>query len=279
MLDHWYDPEAYAYLLGPNPSKTNIYVGKVVSALSDAVKDVSYAIDREITPKQIRISMGNPRGLKEKAKAKAASLTNSRRNKKMVARIIKWLEEREHSGDKILFAEAPFILEMVMSKLEDEDRSFNFGEKGAVLTGGGWKAQEGKRMPVEEFRERVERILGIPPRNCMDLYAMCEANWYMVHCTEGHYLHIPHSLVYPMVLDEGLEPVGYGESGRLAFLDPLATSYPGFIMTGDRVKLLESCPACDRPGPVLEPEIHRMEGEEIRGCAEELRGTMAEEVS
>jgi len=48
-------------------------------------------------------------------------------------------------------------------------------------------------------------------------------------------------------------------------------SYPGFIISGDRVRLLEHCPVCERPGPVLEPEVKRERGEEMRGCAEEVR--------
>ena len=35
--------------------------------------------------------------------------------------------------------------------------------------------------------------------------------------------------------------------------------------------MLEHCPVCDRPGPVLEPEVTRASGKEMRGCAEELR--------
>ncbi|KAA0010964.1 MAG: hypothetical protein FE037_04430 [Thermoplasmata archaeon] len=67
------------------------------------------------------------------------------------------------------------------------------------------------------------------------------------------------------------EKIEYGETGRFAFLDALADSYPGFIISGDEVKLLEHCPVCDRPGPVLEPEVKRARGEEVRGCAEEIR--------
>ncbi|MDD5779237.1 MAG: hypothetical protein PHU95_07290, partial [Candidatus Thermoplasmatota archaeon] len=68
---------------------------------------------------------------------------------------------------------------------------------------------------------------------------------------------------------------GYNEWGRFAFLDPLAESYPGFIISGDKVLLLEHCPVCDRPGPVLEPEIKRARGEEMRGCAEEMRRVLS----
>ena len=82
---------------------------------------------------------------------------------------------------------------------------------------------------------------------------------------EGYYKHIP-CVLQPYALDEEMNPLPYGEHGRFAFLDPLANSYPGFIVTGDRVKLLEHCPVCDRHGPVLGPEIERMTGIEAKGC-------------
>jgi hypothetical protein len=69
------------------------------------------------------------------------------------------------------------------------------------------------------------------------------------------------------VLDEELQPVGYNRFGRFAFIDPLAEMYPGFIVTGDRVKLLEHCPVCGRKGPVLDVEVTRVPGVEGRGCA------------
>ena len=79
-----------------------------------------------------------------------------------------------------------------------------------------------------------------------------------------------------MVIDENGEEVAEGEEGRFAFLDSLALSYPGFIVTGDKVRLLNECPACGREGPVLEPEVTRVKGEEIRGCAEEMRRILLE---
>ena len=33
---------------------------------------------------------------------------------------------------------------------------------------------------------------------------------------------------------------------------------------------------CDRPGPVLEPEVRRVASEEVRGCTEELRRILAQ---
>ncbi|MGZ4904909.1 MAG: LuxE/PaaK family acyltransferase [Halobacteriota archaeon] len=68
-----------------------------------------------------------------------------------------------------------------------------------------------------------------------------------------------------------------GPRGRFAFLDGLAYSYPGFIITGDEVRMLEHCSVCDRPGPVLEPEVKRASSVEMRGCAEEVRRVLAQD--
>jgi hypothetical protein len=81
-----------------------------------------------------------------------------------------------------------------------------------------------------------------------------------------------------MVLDEDNQPMGYGEEGRFAFLDPVSNSYPGFIITGDRVRLYERCPACGRPGVVMDSDISRMAGAEAKGCGNLMRDLIAEEL-
>ena len=276
ILGQWYEPEAYAFLLGPNPSKTNMWVGKVVTLMDHVFKEVQYAFDREITTQIARISFGDVRGLSEKLMAAVMQLIRARN--KMIPRVINWLEDRERAGDKVLLAEAPFILQSVVARLEEEGRVFDFGERGAIITGGGWKTHDDEKISMDMFRARVEKTLGIPERNHVDLYTMCESNWHAIQCPEGHYLHLPPSIMYPMVLDvEALTPMGYGETGRFAFIDPLANSYPGAILTGDLVQLHEHCPVCGRTGPVLEPEVRRTSGEEIRGCAEEMRRLVAEQ--
>ncbi|MFO8132835.1 MAG: hypothetical protein R6U10_02710 [Thermoplasmatota archaeon] len=269
MIYPFWQPDMDGYLMMPNPRKTNVYAGKVCTMYFDAVENVEVAIDRDLPADLIQQAM------QDGIKSRLIKYAIKRENKKMVDRIIKWLREREKSGRKMSMIGLPFILHFVMERIEQTGETFDFGERGAVATGGGWKIYENSRMPVEDFRRRVEQLLGIPPHRCLDIYGMVEGNGWMVHCPEGHYLHIPHTYFHPLVLGEEQEPVGYGEWGRFAFLDPLAESYPGFIMSGDRVRLLEHCPACDRPGPVLEPEIQRIAGEEMRGCAEEMRRVLA----
>jgi long-chain-fatty-acid---luciferin-component ligase len=269
MIYPFWQHDMDGYLMMPSPLKTNVYAGKVCTMYFDAIENVEVAIDRDLPADLIQQAM------QDGIKSRLIRFAIRRENKKMVDRIIRWLRQREQSDRKITMVGLPFILHFVMERLEQTGETFDFGEQGAIATGGGWKIYENSRMPVEDFRRRVEELLGIPSHRCLDVYGMVEGNGWMVHCPEGHYFHVPHSYFHPLILDETYEPVGPGEWGRFAFLDPLATSYPGFIMTGDRVRLLEHCPVCERPGPVLEPEIQRIEGAEMRGCAEEMRRVLA----
>ncbi len=274
MIYPAWDYNMHGYLLMPNPFKTNVYAGKVCTIYYDAIKNVEVAIDREINTELIKLSMIGGKGLK----AKLIKSTLIRMNNKMIDNIIKWLEKNDKEKNKIAFVGAPYILYEVTNKLKEEGRSFDFADRGAVGTGGGWKIQENARMPLITFRQQIQDVLGIKQEHCLDIYGMVEGNGWMVHCPEGHYLHIPYTYYHPMVLDEEFKPVGYNETGRFAFLDGSSYSYPAFIISGDRVRMLEHCPICDRPGPVLEPEVTRAKGKEMRGCAEEIRRMVSMDV-
>ena len=269
MIYPFWEYEMDGYLMMPDPHKTNVYAGKVCAMYFDAIDSVRVAIDRDIPADMIKEAMGT--GIK----SSILKFALNRGSKKMVDKMVKWLREVDKKGKKMSMIGLPFILHFVMNRLEEEGESFDFGENGGVVTGGGWKIYENERMPVEKFRKRVNDVLGIPEENCLDAYGMVEGNVWMVQCPEGHYLHIPHSYFQPLILNDEYEPVGYGEWGRFAFLDPMASSYPGFIMSGDKVRMLEHCPVCDRPGPVMEPEVKRVHGEEMRGCAEEMRHVLS----
>jgi hypothetical protein len=267
MMYPLYEHAMDGYLLMPNPKKTNVYAGKVCTIYFDLIKHVNVAIDRDITTELIQMTMTGRKGVK----GTFVKYFVKRESDKMVAAIIRWLEYHDKTTEKIAIVGAPYILSMVMEKLQSEGRGFEFGERGGVVTGGGWKAFEGSRVPIVEFRKQVEKVLGIPEKYCLDIYGMVEGNGWFVHCPEGHYLHAPYSYYKSLVLDQDYKPMGYGEWGRFAFLDAASFCYPGFVISGDKVRMLEHCPVCDRPGPVLEPEVKRAAGEEIRGCAEEVR--------
>jgi long-chain-fatty-acid---luciferin-component ligase len=274
MIYPIWDYNMQGYLLMPNPFKTNVFAGKVCTIYYDAIKQVDVAIDREINTELIKLSMTGGKGLK----TKLIKSSLKRMNIKMVDNIISWLEKNDKEKNKIAFVGAPYILYLVTNKLKEEGRTFDFADRGAVGTGGGWKIQENTRMPLTSFRKQVEDILGIKHEHCLDIYGMVEGNSWLTQCPEGHYLHIPITYIHPLVLDKDFRPMGFNEVGRYAFLDGSTFSYPGFIISGDQVRMLEHCPVCDRPGPVLEPEVTRASGKEMRGCAEEIRKMISDDV-
>jgi long-chain-fatty-acid---luciferin-component ligase len=266
--------DANAIMLMPNPEKSHVFMATVSRLAQDMYKSVYYAVDYVISADVIQRAMSE----NEKLKGKVPSSAQSEMLQKTVDRGIQCLEHYDKTNEKITISGPPFLFLHVLDTLQKDGKSFDFGERGRVTTGGGWKLYEGKRITHADFRRKVQDVLGIPETYCLDGYGMCESNGFMLHCPEGHYLHAPYTYYRPLVLDDGLTPIGYGEWGRFAFLDAIAQSYPGFIISGDRVRLLERCPVCDRPGPVLEPEVQRAKGEEVRGCAEELRRIFARDM-
>ncbi len=214
----------------------------------------------------LAVLTGARQGLKESVQLFAMRLALDRAR----SRIVKLLQRLDSERKQVFIIAPPYELHSIMSELKKQNIRLNLGNNGSVvLTAAGWKIFEHRRMTGQEFRTMVGETLGIPDKHCRDVYAMSEWHGLAWEC-EGHYKHII-QCTYPMVLDDKLEPSGYGKYGRFAFLDPLSHTFPGFIITGDRVKMLKQCPACHRSSPVLEPEITRMQDAENKGCGELTR--------
>lgn len=269
----FWEKNVHAYWMMSNPFKTNIFAGKIGIILYDIVKGrTRSAINKPVTANLIQQAMTG--GIK----SSIIRLAMKRENKKMINRMVKWFEEMDRKKNRIAMLGAPFILYFAIKELEKEGKTYNFGERGAVVTGGGWKIYENERISVEKFRKKVNEVLGIPEEQVLDLYGMVEGNGWMIHCPEKHYLHVPMTYYHPIVLDKNMEPAGDGEEGRFAFLDALSSSYPSFVITGDNVKMHSSC-KCGRNSAILEPEVTRARGKEMRGCAEEMRKMLATDLS
>jgi long-chain-fatty-acid---luciferin-component ligase len=262
----------HSLVLTPSPTQSNLWVAQALAFFPDLFDDVTHGLDLYISANLAGEVMTG------EAKQRSASLSTTERGQITVGSAIKWLERYHKTNDTIRLFTFPFLLLGIMEALEQLGKHFEFGERGFIMTGGGWKLSEDKRISPEDFRKRVEETFGIPETHSFDAYAMVELNGACVHCPEGHFLHIPYPWLKPFVLDQSLKPVGYGEWGRFAFLDAIPGSYPGFIMTGDEVRMLERCPVCDRPGPVLEPSVRRAPGQEMRGCAEEVRRVIEQDI-
>jgi hypothetical protein len=261
-----YNPTDQVILLIPDPRQTNLTIASLFGIAYDLYNpaNIHVALDMKITTQFLRMQRDEAIGISEKIKAKALSTISPLVQRTSDLRIIHLLEHIEQSGKRVNIAGPPFWLDRIMDRMKKEGKSVRLPDS-QILTGGGWKAEENKRLPEEAFREKVQEILGIPHERYHDVYAMSECSSVFLSC-EGHYKHIPPPIV-PLVLDEDLNQLGYDQVGRFAFIDPLPDSYPGFIITGDKVKILERCPKCQREGPVLDVEVTRLPGFEGRGCA------------
>ena len=272
-----YDPDDTVILLIPDPRLTNLTIASLFGIAYDLYKPENIHValeDVKITIQYLRMQRAEAIGIKEKIKAKAISKLSPLVLKRSDNRIINLLENLEKEGKRANIAGPPFWLNRIMDRMIKDGKKVKLPDS-QVLTGGGWKAEEDKRTPEETFREKVENVLGIPQDRFHDVYAMSECSSVFLSC-EGHYKHIPPTII-PLVLDENLDSVGYDKFGRFAFIDPIPESYPGFIITGDKVKLIEKCLVCNRKGPVLDVEVSRLPGVEGRGCAAVMADLMSQE--
>ena len=254
-------------LLVPNPRLTNLTIASLFGIAYDLYKPENIHValeDLKITTQFLRFQREEAIGIREKIKSKALSKISPIVQRKSDKRMMNLLEKFEKEDKRVNILGPPFWLNRIMERMRKEGITVDL-PTSQVLTGGGWKAEEDKRMPEKVFREKVKEVLGIPDERFHDVYAMSECSSIFLSC-EGHYKHIPPTIL-PFVLDEDLNPIGYNSYGRFAFIDPIPDSYPGFIITGDKVKLIEKCPVCKREGPVLDIEVSRLPGVEGRGCA------------
>ena len=109
---------------------------------------------------------------------------------------------------------------------------------------------------------------GLGPERILEGYSMTEISAFMLRCDHGRF-HIP-PYIEPLLLDEAWTPlsdaaVAAGVRGIFAFMDPLAACYPGFIVSGDEVRMVRGDCACGLSGPAI-TEIGRARSREVKGC-------------
>lgn len=180
-------------------------------------------------------------------------------------RSLEFLRGAADEGVRILIFGAPFQVQELCERIAADPGLLAMPPGSLLLTGGGWKAFDGRRVPRERLWEQAGQALAIPADHIIDTYSTTELNCVFMTCSQGHY-HIP-PLVEPVVLDEAYTGrPGTPGRGILGLLDPFALSYPGFIVTQDQVDLARGVCACGLAGWHLRGEIHRAPGVQPKGC-------------
>lgn len=184
-----------------------------------------------------------------------------------VDRVAEALERFEASGRPFRILGFPAHTWSVLQQIVEarNGKSFRFGPRSFVITGGGWKNFDHQQIDKRVFREQVGRWLGIPAQNVRDLYGMVEHGVPYCECEKWR-MHIPN---YSRVLVRDpitLEVLPPGQAGLLQFLTPYHHSFPAVsLLTTDRGVVHPGC-RCGHKSPTL-TLLGRAGVTKHKGCA------------
>lgn len=179
-------------------------------------------------------------------------------------RVIGHIKQSTANGQKVFLFGAPYQLKELCELMSGRREKVPLKDNSFIMFGGGWKSFEGDKIEREVLVGMIQEIFDVPDELIVEGYSMTEINGVMPRCEYGRF-HMP-PIVEPVVLDEDLVPLeGSDLSGAFGFLDPFAVSYPGFIITGDNVRMVEETCECGLTGPAI-LEIARAPGREVKGC-------------
>lgn len=160
----------------------------------------------------------------------------------------------------------PFLIHRLLRFLELEEIELKLDPESMVITLGGWKRYTGESISREEFDGKLNRYLGVSGDRIRDMYGMIESNMLAIEC-EHRRKHVP-PWCYVSIRDVGdpARELPAGQTGGIAILDALNTSYPGFLMSEDVGEVDESACPCGRNGQTVSFR-RRRQGAELGCCA------------
>ena len=179
-------------------------------------------------------------------------------------RLIDNIRQSTKDKQKVIIFGAPYQFLRLCEAVNGQKQQLTLPGSSFALFGGGWKSFTGETISRKTLVSKLSDSLGIPPPMILEGYSMTEINILMLRCEYGRF-HIP-PIIEPVILDEELNPLSDKDAkGAFGFLDPLAVSYPGFIISGDYVRMIDGECDCGLTGPAI-TEIGRMPGSEVKGC-------------
>jgi phenylacetate-coenzyme A ligase PaaK-like adenylate-forming protein len=134
-----------------------------------------------------------------------------------------------------IFGIPSFIYEF----LDEMKESVRLPPRSWMVTGGGWKAAEDKKVSREYFRELASKMLGLPAENIRDGYGMAEHSAPYLECRK-HRFHVPvYNRVYardPVTL-AALPP---GQPGLLELISPWNAMMPNLAILSTDMGLIDA---------------------------------------
>jgi len=147
--------------------------------------------------------------------------------------IYKALEKCAKSPFPTRFMSFPSYTLMMLKEMERMGIKLNLRPNSRYLLGGGWKQFFTERVDKSELYDRIHDRLGIPEKNCTELFGAVEHPILYCDCP-NHHFHVP---VYSRLLVrdvDTLDALPMGSAGIANFLTPMLESMPLLsIMTDD----------------------------------------------
>ncbi|MGE0174898.1 MAG: hypothetical protein AB7T49_19050 [Oligoflexales bacterium] len=154
-----------------------------------------------------------------------------------MAGVMAKLEEYAKTQCELRIHGIPSFIFEAMTALKTIGKSFEF-PKSHVLTGGGWKAAEDKKVTKEYFYEMLQETLGIKDENVLDGYGMAEHSAPYMEC-RLHRFHIP---VYCRIIIRDpatMRSLSLGEQGLIELLTPFNSMMPNLSVLSTDIGQLD----------------------------------------
>ncbi len=241
----------------------------------------SFALyETELSPTVLRLLSRGPRTDEDRQQLATLNQIVTERRDDNYQRLAGRLRASTAAGQKIFIFGTTHQYKELCDYLAARNEQLTPRPGSLLLFGGGWKSFSGVRIARDQLLELMSNRLGLPADHILEGYSMTEINTFMLRCDHGRF-HIP-PLIEPILFDVELLPLAGpflepgtpaaagaaatgARRGILGFLDPFATAYPGFLVSGDEVRLVEGDCACGLAGPAV-TDISRAGLREMKGC-------------
>jgi len=180
------------------------------------------------------------------------------------SKLIDNIEKSSAKGQNMLIFGAPYQFKELCELSAATNRKIMLKEGSLAVIGGGWKSFTGEAIGHDALIAMLSKTLHIQPDMILEGYSMTETSALTLCCKYGRF-HIP-PIIEPVIFNDALNPLeGDDLKGSFGFMDSLAGSHPGFIISDDYVHMVNSDCECGLHGPAI-LEIGRLPGSEVKGC-------------
>jgi hypothetical protein len=256
-------------ILGPRGTSMGIQAAG--TGLARTARRAHFLFNAELTPDMLTALQGSP---SETATSTALStfLDMSGPGRDSVfANAFAFLRQASADHTRVLVFGPPFLVHEMCTRLVQDYRPVCLEPGSTVVTAGGWKTVT--PVTADELQRDIERALCVPPGRQVDTYSTSECNCVLIRCRHGRY-HAPPVLELVALDDLLLPREGNDVLGTIGFLDPFAASYPGFLVTGDRGRLVDGVCACGLTGWSVVGAFERAPGYVAKSCAGALASVL-----